>query len=358
MHSPKKLTVSFDEMGRLILSGMAYAILDAATAPKIVREMNTRRGDMEALSLFKGTHYRDNWAIAPYLVRLDQQLFDWIRNNLADQAWGIVLYSQRSQIELFQHFRRFVTVRLPDSRVSVFRFYDPRVLPIFLCSREAAIYGFWNGVAAFGWLDGSAITMAQSPGDLTRNHTASATAKVLVSAELTNNLAQGQVNDFTKRCIAYLEKLSVPLPTNPGSFIESVIKSAKSNGIVAEIDLVRFANLVLTWEKMKSLPAAREIITYPDLAGSDKVDLLCEMAAFSVPSPECSGLDVDAVQQASAQFLVQLAKDKRFQRIHPDGVLTMASSDTRWRKQWIRLYTQQVAARAKVTQVAVGSTVI
>jgi hypothetical protein len=361
LNSLKHSTVNADQMGRLIECGIAYAILDGAVAPSIARNMLARRDDNEALSLFEGTPYRDNWAVAPYLVRLDQPVFDWIGKELAGQPWGIVLCSGRSHRELFLHFRRLITLDLPDGRPSVFRFYDPRVLPAFLGSREAKDCGIWNGISALGWEDGAAITMAKPPADGPADRATSTSAKVLVSPELAKTLALGQATDFTKRCRAYLEKLGVPLPDDPGAFIESVLKSAKSRGIAAEVDVVRFAHLLLGWKEMKSIPAAREVLTYPELAGSDRVDLLCEMAAFSVPRPkppESFGLDVDAMEQATAQFLAQHEKDKRFQRMHPDGVLTMGRSDTRWRKQWIRLYTQQVATRAKVTDVEVGSTAI
>jgi len=359
MESTKSLnqsTVNADQMGRLIEGGIVYAILDGAAAPIIARKMIARR-DEEALSLFKGTRYRDNWAVAPYLVRLDQPGFDWIGKELAGQPWGILLCSGRSHSELFQHFRRFVTLNLPDGRASVFRFYDPRVLPAFLGSQEARDCGFWNGISALGWEDGPAITMAEPPSDGPADRATSTCTKLLVSPELAKTLAHGQLRDFAKRCRAYLEKLGVTLPDDPGAFIESVLKSGRSRGIATEVDVVRFAHLLLGWKEMKSIPAAREVLTYPELAGSDRVDLLCEMAAFSVPRPkrpESSGLDVEAMEQATDQFLAQHEKDKRFQRVHPDGVLTMGRSDTRWRKQWIRLYTQQVSTRAKVTDVEVG----
>jgi pyruvate-formate lyase-activating enzyme len=97
------------------------------------------------------------------------------------------------------------------------------------------------------------------------------------------------------------------------------------------------------------------------LPGTDKVDLLCEMAAFGgyASSPaDAPGLDREAHRQALIGFLGKHKSDAQFLRAHPDGRLTTRPADARWRKEWVQLYSENVASFAQVTNVPVGSALI
>ena len=118
-------------------AGQLFAILDACDEP-LVPEKVSRLGDDRAVSLYRGSAERDYWAIAPYLVRIDEQLFDWVLENLGERPRGIFLRSSADLTTLRKHFRRFLLVRAPDGQLVYFRFYDPRVLPVFLRSLNAA----------------------------------------------------------------------------------------------------------------------------------------------------------------------------------------------------------------------------
>jgi hypothetical protein len=48
------------------------------------------------------------------------------------QSWGLFVTSKRPLVELRRHFRRFTIVRDEAARVLYFRFYDPRVMRVFL----------------------------------------------------------------------------------------------------------------------------------------------------------------------------------------------------------------------------------
>jgi hypothetical protein len=133
----KEITV--DELRGLLRPGSAplYAILDACDEPRVpakVKELGPER----AVSLYRGWAERDMWAIAPYLVQVDTQLFQWILDSLWQSPWGLFAVAPTDLATLRTHFRRFLTVQDPKGEQMYFRFYDPRVLPQFLktCDRN------------------------------------------------------------------------------------------------------------------------------------------------------------------------------------------------------------------------------
>jgi hypothetical protein len=132
-------------------------------------------------------------------------------------------------------------------------------------------------------------------------------------------------------------------------------------GINLELDMLRFMQLVLGWKGMQAITPIREILTYPEVSGTDKVDLLCEMAAFAGFGPDplrIVGLDLEANAKALQKFLDAHLNDKQFLQTRSDGTLTMSPADTRWRKEWLRYYNEEVARRAQVAQVPVGAATI
>jgi len=79
-------------------------------------------------------------AVAPYLVRLGPRtdVFDWLWNDGWGNSWGIFVWSVATIDQLRAHFRKLTRVRTEDGKVLLFRFYDPRVLSIFLPTCEPA----------------------------------------------------------------------------------------------------------------------------------------------------------------------------------------------------------------------------
>jgi hypothetical protein len=66
--------------------------------------------------------------------------------------WGIFLTSRADLRSLRNHFRRFLMVLDPDGRKLYFRYYDPRVLRVYLptCNAEEreivygdVVEGYW-----------------------------------------------------------------------------------------------------------------------------------------------------------------------------------------------------------------------
>src|SRR5215831_5589603 len=109
-----------------------YALLDAARDDRVLELL--RESKERYQSLYEGQQGEDLANFAPYLVELPQgsPLLDSLINEGWGKSWGVYLTSAKSFEEVRRHFRRFLLVRAEDGRELYFRFYDPRVLQVFL----------------------------------------------------------------------------------------------------------------------------------------------------------------------------------------------------------------------------------
>jgi hypothetical protein len=126
-----------------------YAILDAYDSPSVpakVKEIGKDRG----VCLFTGDAETKYWGLAPYLVAVDRSLLDWMMQTVWKAPWGVFLLSKIALDGLREHFRRFLMVRLPDGERWYFRFYDPRILNVYLSNCEPLeLQQFFGPVRAF-----------------------------------------------------------------------------------------------------------------------------------------------------------------------------------------------------------------
>lgn len=115
-----------------------HLLLDAArmdAAMDTAKELNeehrslyrTKKGADEVLAV-----------VAPFIFSYpySQAFSDFVQSGWGD-SWGIFIESDAVFEDLHKHFRRFLTVKTEDGEELYFRFYDPRVLRIFLptCDR-------------------------------------------------------------------------------------------------------------------------------------------------------------------------------------------------------------------------------
>jgi len=106
----------------------------------------------ELLSLYKG-RMEESWAdVGPYLFIMpqDKDFMDWYITNGWSNAWGLIVETEASFEDCWKHFRKFLLVKAEDGQELYFRFYDPRVLKIFLptCD-EKQIMEFFGPVDEF-----------------------------------------------------------------------------------------------------------------------------------------------------------------------------------------------------------------
>lgn len=117
-----------------------YAILDGAAIPNLLDKLYAEDGP-EFECLYRGELEPDVAEVAPYLVRLDLggEFFQWLLGG-AGQAWGIFCACDASldMAAVRRHFRKLNLVSGPDGRMMLFRYYDPRVLAVWLQTCDAA----------------------------------------------------------------------------------------------------------------------------------------------------------------------------------------------------------------------------
>jgi hypothetical protein len=117
-----------------------YAVVDGARSPRIHPLVSD--SGVPCASLYEGPLEPPLAGAAPYLLRLtgDAPLAHDLIAHGWGQAWGVYLDSAASFERVREHLRTLLRVRDPDGRVLLFRFYDPRVLRVYLpsCTPEEA----------------------------------------------------------------------------------------------------------------------------------------------------------------------------------------------------------------------------
>lgn len=90
-------------------------------------------------SLYRGRSEEQLAEVAPYLFDIPDgpEFLDYVQSNGAGKAWGFYLVSAASFDDIFKHFRKFLIVKTDEGKELYFRFYDPRVLRIFLASCDS-----------------------------------------------------------------------------------------------------------------------------------------------------------------------------------------------------------------------------
>jgi hypothetical protein len=117
-----------------------YAVLDGASVPELPQVLWEH--EPESVCLYRGELEPDMAQVAPYLVKLvpSSPFTDWILNEGWGNHWGIFAITAK-EVDLRtvrRHFRRFLMVKDPEGKSIYFRYYDPRVLSVFLptCNSE------------------------------------------------------------------------------------------------------------------------------------------------------------------------------------------------------------------------------
>ncbi|WP_310388963.1 DUF4123 domain-containing protein [Roseateles sp.] len=137
-----------------------WAILDCARDPKIYLALLASR--LEFRCLYSGKLPRELEMVAPQLVELHPG--NRLTAQLLDEAWGKswgVFLRTAEPSNLRHHLRKFLKVQDEDGRRLLFRYYDPRVLRVYLptCTADelkqffGPIDMFLSEAVGGAWLD-------------------------------------------------------------------------------------------------------------------------------------------------------------------------------------------------------------
>src|SRR5229473_4842430 len=109
-----------------------WAILDGARDERIYSAVTHLA--REKYCLYRGQLAPELVITAPYLVQLerDDALFNYVLQQGWGNSWGIFLRAKATGEELRRHLRRFLIVQDERGKQLIFRYYDPRVLRVYL----------------------------------------------------------------------------------------------------------------------------------------------------------------------------------------------------------------------------------
>jgi hypothetical protein len=117
-----------------------FTVLDGASVEQLPQLLWKHKP--QNVCLYRGELEPDMAAVAPYLVKLE---FDHRFTKLVcEKGWGkhwgifVITPAEVDMRTLRQHFRRFLMVLSPEGKSIYFRYYDPRVLRVYLptCNAE------------------------------------------------------------------------------------------------------------------------------------------------------------------------------------------------------------------------------
>lgn len=115
-----------------------YAVLDGASVPALLDQLYELEPEHECL--YRGELEPDLAEVAPYLVCLepDAEFTRWLLAEGWGRHWGVFLSSDADLRALRRHLRTFLVVYDPEGRPLYFRYYDPRVLRVYMptCNAE------------------------------------------------------------------------------------------------------------------------------------------------------------------------------------------------------------------------------
>ena len=138
-------------------STRVFALLDGARNAKVFGTVDASRQDKTCLFSATSRWYPTDlkWeviGIAPYLLELDpdDKFTSGLLRNAWDDNWGIFLRAASSIDKLRRHLRQFLNIYTDAGKLLMFRYYDPRVLRVYLptCNGEE-LRAFFGPVSAF-----------------------------------------------------------------------------------------------------------------------------------------------------------------------------------------------------------------
>ena len=109
-----------------------WTIIDCARDPQAWSTLYSSTLQRECL--YEGALHPKLERVAPYLVQLEFEDAQSMRmiNRSWGNSWGIFLKSGATMTSLRKHLRKFLRVTGPGGKALVFRYYDPRVMRVFL----------------------------------------------------------------------------------------------------------------------------------------------------------------------------------------------------------------------------------
>lgn len=113
-----------------------FLLLDAARMHGDLHQARALNPDHSCL--YEGDSERFLSAVAPWLFSVPpgSPFVQWVVENGTGQSWGVLLRCEPDPVKLYKHLRNYLIVQGDDGKEMYFRYYDPRVLRVFLPTCE------------------------------------------------------------------------------------------------------------------------------------------------------------------------------------------------------------------------------
>ena len=251
---------------------------------------------LEHVCLYSGFIPKALEAAAPYLVQLEYE--DRRSRRLLDLAWGnswgVFLKCDTTVDPLRRNLRRFLIARDPAGQRTLFRYYDPRVLRLYLpsCSGEElrTVFGpietFWAedenpGVLLRFELDSSRLVSNQlslgspaAPPPSARNLNSVETVRqrpglLAIRRDQWGAFSEAEIRKFEDWMVSHLQKFFPRQCSNMGeSKIREIIQygtaRARSYGITVKREVCQYIDLMVVlgrdFDQPKKCAWAHEIL--------------------------------------------------------------------------------------------------
>lgn len=139
------------------LTGL-FAVVDACQATALI-ELARRQYGRPKRMLFRGkaADLEEVESFAPFFIPIDPEsdLLEHLINYFG-MNFGVVFTSSAEPVKVFRHLRKIFVVEDDHGQEHFFRFYDPRVLRVYLpvCTRDE-LRDFFGPIEAF-YIEGQA----------------------------------------------------------------------------------------------------------------------------------------------------------------------------------------------------------
>lgn len=293
----------FDFFSALISEGrQIYAILDAAADSGIPKKLWWL--DADYVSLYKGEPEEKYFDIAPYLVNISingenhAKLREWI----FEKCWGggrAVFFEANADMNtLLKHFQKFTIVLDESGKGMFFRFYDPRVLRVYLptCNKEESryIYGY-DIIKAFFVESGEGdrvLSFLPKQGYFVGDDVHAPRILVIRKAqmaafkkEMLNKFCSELKRHFRRRFPNYISGMT---GTQLNDFLFEGLEYAKNCGIDDQNDVKRFFEYFVRYGhdfgKTSDTVWANSILNNNELSGNMKMNQIDDYDLFVVES--------------------------------------------------------------------------
>ncbi|MCK4857938.1 MAG: DUF4123 domain-containing protein [candidate division Zixibacteria bacterium] len=258
-------------------SGQLFALLDAARTDTVLEKL--AHAEVEYRSLYLGQAEEQYSGVSPFLVECkeDAELFNWLTTDTWGGACGIFLIADDTFINLFTHFRKFLMVKTEAGEKFLFRFYDPRVLRVYLPTCTAQELDHFYGQATRFLVEspagGTILSYHKYDADAGKAKSdvgpTDVMGKMIIRDPQMASFTEASIKDFENRMVVHLneffpeqcEALGEPKTREA---IRYGIKRAATYGIDTERNVCKYTDIMFAYgrdfDKNPELPWAAEVL--------------------------------------------------------------------------------------------------